>query len=63
MHFLAPAAKSEHALHTALALDARSVLQQYSHGSDEACDVTFNLKDFKVLLALCEHMQVPVSIR
>jgi hypothetical protein len=41
---------------TRLALDARSCLLGYHHGGPGPTDITFNLKDLRALLALCEDM-------
>jgi Rad9 len=38
------------------------VFLSYRHSSDETSDVTFNLKDFKALLSLCDHVNANVAI-
>jgi len=55
--------KAQTALHTELAVDAREVFLSYQHSADAACDVTFNLRDFKAALALCEALHADVAIR
>ena len=42
---------AERALHTQLAVDTDRVFLGYHHASTEASEVTFNLKDFKTMLA------------
>eukprot|EP00798_Chlamydomonas_sp_ICE-L_P016936 gene16936-23209_t len=56
-------AQSEGALHTSLALDTRSLFLSYTHNSDVPSDVTFNVKDFKTFVSLCEHMGANITIR
>lgn len=57
------AAQLEKALLTQLTLDTREVFLQYQHNSDSMADVTFNLKDFKQMLSLCESLNASVAIR
>ena len=57
------AAQLEKALLTQLTLDTREVFLQYQHNSDSVADVTFNLKDFKQMLSLCEALNASVAIR
>ena len=57
------AAQVEKALLTQLTLDTREVFLQYQHNSDAIADVTFNLKDFKQMLSLCESLSASVAIR
>ena len=35
---------------------------EYRHGGSEPADVTFNLKDFKAMLSLCEGLNANVSV-
>ena len=56
-------AQLEKALLTQLTLDTREVFLQYQHNSDSVADVTFNLKDFKQMLSLCESLSASVAIR
>lgn len=49
-------------LRTSLGVDTRTVFSSYRHDSDLATDVTFNLKDFRALLSLCEHMAANVAL-
>ena len=51
------------ALHTQLVVDTQNVFLTYQHNGAEAADVTFNLKDFKHMLALCEGMGANVAVR
>eukprot|EP00891_Asterochloris_glomerata_P002327 jgi/Astpho2/2327/Aster-x0527 len=53
---------AEKLLHTELALDPNEVCDTYSHTSDEIGDVTFNLKDFKHMLSLCEAFNANVML-
>ncbi|KAK9836039.1 hypothetical protein WJX81_008024 [Elliptochloris bilobata] len=55
--------KSQHTLHTQLAVDTHEVFLSYQHSADAACDVTFNLRDFKAMLTLCEALNADVAIR
>jgi len=56
------AGHAEKSLHTQLAVDTREVFLDYRHNSSEATDVTFNLKDFKAVLVLCEGLGTNVAI-
>jgi hypothetical protein len=51
-----PPGGREQLLVTRLALDARCCLLGYHHGGPGPADVTFNLKDLRALLGLCEDM-------
>ena len=44
-------------------MDTREVFLQYQHNSDAVSDVTFNLKDFKHMLSMCESLGASVAIR
>ena len=57
------AAHADKALYTQLSLDTREVFLQYQHNSDAVSDVTFNLKDFKHMLSMCESLGANVAIR
>lgn len=57
------AGKAEQALQTQLAVDTHEVFLSYQHSADAACDVTFNLRDFKAMLTLCEALTADVAIR
>ena len=57
------AAHADKALYTQLSLDTREVFLQYQHSSDAVSDVTFNLKDFKHMLSMCESLGASVAIR
>ncbi len=62
---LCPAAlieKIEESLHTVVAVDTRTFIR-YAHRRTEPADVTFNVKDFRAMAALCEHMQRHIGIR
>lgn len=54
---------SERALRTQLELDTQKVFLGYENTSEQPADVTFNLKDFKAMLSLCEAMSSNVAIR
>ena len=51
-----PVGHADKSLHTQLAVDTREVFLDYRHSSSQTTDVTFNLKDFKALLVLCEGL-------
>lgn len=57
------AAHADKALYTQLSLDTRELFLQYQHSSDAVSDVTFNLKDFKHMLSMCESLGASVAIR
>lgn len=57
------AAHADKALYTQLSLDTREVFLQYQHNSDAISDVTFNLKDFKHMLSMCESLGASVAIK
>eukprot|EP00884_Botryococcus_braunii_P012178 jgi/Botrbrau1/20961/Bobra.0135s0079.1 len=62
--FLDPAkAGTERSLQTQLCIDTMEVFLSYQHASSTPSDVTFNLKDLRCMLALCEAMQADVTIR
>jgi hypothetical protein len=46
-----------------MTVDAHSVFRHYSHRAEGKCDVTFNLRDLRAMVTLCEHMQAEVTIR
>lgn len=50
-------------LHTSVSVDTRAVFLSYAHASDTAADVTFNVRDFRAVVSLCEHLQAQISIR
>ncbi|KAA6424868.1 MAG: cell cycle checkpoint control RAD9A-like [Trebouxia sp. A1-2] len=56
-------AHADKALYTQLSLDTREVFLQYQHSTDAVSDVTFNLKDFKHMLSMCESLGASVAIR
>lgn len=53
----------ELALLTSLTLDTRSVFTSYTHRSPLAADVTFNVKDFRAMTALCTALGADVALR
>ena len=57
-----PVGHADKSLHTQLAVDTREVFLDYRHSSSQTTDVTFNLKDFKALLVLCEGLGANVAI-
>lgn len=57
------AAHAEKALFTQLSLDTREVFLHYQHNSDAVSDVTFNVKDFRHMLSMCESLGASVAIR
>ncbi|KAL6755095.1 Rad9-domain-containing protein [Haematococcus lacustris] len=62
--FLDPAkAKTEGSLHAAVAIDACSVFLHYSHQSSSQSDCTFNIKDFRAMVSLCEALHANITIR
>ena len=56
-------AKPDQSLCTSLAINTRSLFLHYQHKSDQAQDVTLNLKDFRTMLSLCEHLGSNILIR
>ena len=57
------AGDADKALFTHLSLDTREVFLQYHHNSDAVSDVTFNVKDFRHMLSMCESLGASVAIR
>ena len=57
------AAHADKALYTQLSVDTREVFLQYQHNSDAVSDVTFNVKDFRHMLSMCESLGASVAIR
>ena len=55
-------AGQERSLRTQIEVDAAKAFLQYEHRGQDPADVTFNLKDFKAMLALCEALGTNVSI-
>ncbi len=43
-------------------MDTHELFLDYRHNSLEASDVTFNLKDFKAMLVLCEGLGANITI-
>lgn len=62
-HVWMTAAHADKALFTQLSLDTREVFLQYQHNSDAVSDVTFNVKDFRHMLSMCESLGASVAIR
>ncbi|CAL8471520.1 g11062 [Coccomyxa elongata] len=61
--FIDPAkGHADRTLHTQLSVDTHELFLDYRHNSSEASDVTFNLKDFKAMLVLCEGLGANVTI-
>ena len=56
-------AKSDESLNTSLSINTRSLFLHYKHKSDQAQDVTLNLKDFRTMLSLCEHLGSNILFR
>lgn len=54
---------SAKALRTQLELDTQKVFLGYNNQGADPADVTFNLKDFKAMLSLCEALQSNVELR
>ena len=50
------------ALHTDIDMDQREVFSSYKHTGDAACEVTFNLKDFKTIVNLCTAMECGLAL-
>ena len=61
--FCVAAAHADKALFTQLSLDTREVFLHYQHNSDTVSDVTFNVKDFRHMLSMCESLGASVAIR
>lgn len=51
------------ALHTQISVNTDAVFISFQHTGDEAADVTFNLRDFRVMLAWCMAMDMDMAIR
>ena len=49
-------------LYTQVSLDTTNHLQGYSHAGSGTLDSTFNLKDFKIMVALCSGMEAQVAL-
>ena len=49
-------------LYTQVSLDTSNHLQGYSHTGVGTLDSTFNLKDFKIMVALCSGMEAQVAL-
>ena len=60
--FFAPGER-EGALHTQIQVNTEAAFISYRHTADEPADVTFNLKDFKVMLGWCMSMDMDMAIR
>jgi len=54
---------TEKALRTQLAIDTHHVFLNYRNTLGEATDVTFNLKDFRCMVQLCEAMTANMVLR
>jgi hypothetical protein len=55
--------KVDRTLNTQLGLESDSdLLYEYYHNSDQPSDATFNFKDFKAMLGLCEALRGGISI-
>ena len=57
------AARVQKVIRTNLQVDTRETFTSYSNQTDSAADVTFNLKDFKHMLALAEGLQCSIAMR
>ena len=55
-------AGQERSLRVQMDVDAAKIFQKYEHRGHEPADVTFNLKDFKAMLTLCEALGTNVTI-
>ena len=44
-------------------MNTEAAFISYQHTADEPADVTFNLKDFKVMLGWCMSMDMDMAIR
>jgi cell cycle checkpoint control protein RAD9A len=50
------------ALHTLLSLDASVAFVSYAHTGEGLVEATFNVRDFRAMLALCAGLDCPVAI-
>ena len=50
-------------LHTHVSVNTDLVFTAYQHTADTPADVTFNLRDFRVMLAWCLAMNMEIAIR
>ena len=50
-------------LHTHVSVNTDLVFTGYQHTADTPTDVTFNLRDFRVMLAWCLAMNMEIAIR
>lgn len=62
-HVPARSGVAHESLRTQLAVDARSLFTSYTHYGSGAYDATFNVRDLRALLGLCEAMGAEVALR
>lgn len=50
-------------MQTQISVNTDVVFTSYHHSADDPADVTFNLRDFKVMLGWCQAVEQEVAIR
>lgn len=55
--------QADAALHTEISVNTDALFSSFQHTAEEAADVTFNLRDFRVMLAWCMTMDMDMAIR
>ena len=56
------AARPDKAIQTQLKVDTREAFQEYTNATESATDITFNLKDFRHMLALAEGLGANIAL-
>ena len=56
------AARPDKAIQTQLKVDTREAFQEYSNATESTTDITFNLKDFRHMLALAEGLGANIAL-
>ena len=56
------AARPDKLVNTQLKVDTREAFQHYTNATESATDITFNLKDFRHMLALAEGLGANIAL-
>ena len=56
------AARPDKLVNTQLNVDTREAFQHYTNATESATDITFNLKDFRHMLALAEGLGANIAL-
>ena len=56
------AARPDKLVNTQLKVDTREAFQHYTNATESATDITFNLKDFRHMLALAEGLNSNIAL-